>query len=172
MKNELTITIIACTVIFSGMGYLAYDTMNQQISTPVKTASIPIQSTVDDILSNEKYSVNYFAQHPKTTKTILADGTTLTMTLVGMTIPENNKLPWGFVEGMVANPVPGHPVIVQFFKSLDDVPVHVAQIDLNDDNSYEYKFRVLAINEGITTHVFEGDYFVKIFKTVYTPGST
>lgn len=72
----------------------------------------------------------------------------------------------GIIEGKVKNPAPGYPVIVQFFKSLDEDPIHLAQIDLNDDNSFEYQFRLLSVEEGKTTHFFEGDYYVKIFKTI------
>ena len=160
MKNEITVTIIACAVIFSGIGLLAFDTVNQQTITP----------SDNDILKTEKYSVEYLSEHPQITKTSLGDGTTQIKTLMGMIIPEDNKLPWAFVEGTVSNAAPGHPVIIQIFKSLDESPVHVAQIDLNDDNSFAYKFRVLSVIDGVTNHLYEGDYFVKTFKIVTTPG--
>ena len=84
-------------------------------------------------------------------------------------IPENNTLPWAFVEGMIENPAPGYPVIIQFFndKSGDD-PMHVAQTDVNDDDTYEYKFRVRDVDAqtGQTINVFEGIYTVKVFKVI------
>jgi len=83
-------------------------------------------------------------------------------------IPEDNKFPWGTVTGKVINPALGHPVIIKFYKSLDEIPVHIAQIDLNDDNTFEYKFRLFSIDDGITTHIFEGEYYIEIFKTVNT----
>jgi len=52
--------------------------------------------------------------------------------------PEENSLPWGFVEGKIASPVAGYPVIIQIFK----------------DN-------------GQTTKLYDGDYQVTIFKVVY-----
>lgn len=79
--------------------------------------------------------------------------------------PSSNTLPWGFVEGKVANHVEGYPVIIQIFKN--NHAVHFAQTDIGDDGIYEYKFRVLNSDKGHTTKLFEGDYSVKIFKVVY-----
>ncbi len=172
MKNELTVTIIACAIIFSGVGVLAFDTMNHKTMTPDKLVFTPTQLIDEDKSTHEKYSVKSLSKNPKITYIPSTDGTTQVQTIVGMTIPENNKHPWGFVEGKVDKPAPGHPVIIQFYRSLDEIPVHIAQIDLNPDNSFNYRFRVLSIDDGITTHIFEGDYFVKIFKTVITEGQT
>jgi len=79
--------------------------------------------------------------------------------------PESNSLPWAFVEGKIANHVEGYPVIIQIFKEND--AVHFAQTDVNSNGSYEYKFRVLNSENGITSKIFDGDYSVKIFKVVY-----
>jgi hypothetical protein len=79
--------------------------------------------------------------------------------------PEENSLPWGFVEGKIANPVAGYPVIIQIFK--DDEAIHFAQTDVSEDGSYEYKFRVLNVENDQTTKIFDGDYYVTIFKVVY-----
>ena len=79
--------------------------------------------------------------------------------------PEENSLPWGFVEGKIANPVAGYPVIIQIFK--DDEAVHFAQTDVSEDGNYEYKFRVLTVENDQTTKIFDGDYHVTIFKVVY-----
>jgi len=79
--------------------------------------------------------------------------------------PETNTLPWGFVEGKIANHVEGYPVIIQIFK--DNDAVHFAQTNVEQDGTYEYKFRVLYSDNGFTTKIFEGDYSVKIFKVVY-----
>ncbi len=172
MKKELTITIIVCAVVFSGISLLAFATVNQETITPVKSDSSPISPSDNDILKTEKYSVEYLSKHPQITRTSLGDGTTQIKTLMGMTIPKDNTLPWAFVEGTVSNAAPGHPVIVQIFKSLDDIPIHVAQVDLNDDNSFAYKFRVYSVIDGVANHLYEGDYFVKTFKTVITQGQT
>ncbi|MCH9657490.1 hypothetical protein K0U27_02155 [archaeon] len=79
--------------------------------------------------------------------------------------PENNSLPWAFVEGKIANPVEGYPVVIQIFKNND--AVHFAQTDVGPDGEYEYKFRVLNSENGVTSKFFEGEYLVKIFKVVY-----
>jgi len=86
-------------------------------------------------------------------------------TTIQMNIPVENTLPWGFVEGKIANHVSDYPVIMQIYK--DDEAYHFAQTNVNDDGSYEYKFRVLDINTERTINVFQGDYTVKIFKVVY-----
>lgn len=112
-----------------------------------------------------------FAEESQTTTTKLDDEISLEKTVTTMSIPENNTLPWGAVKGKVNDPSQGYPVIIQFFKSLDEDPIHVAQVSLKGDDSFEYKFRVLSIDDGEITHFFEGDYYVKIFKVVNTPRS-
>ncbi|MEX0764855.1 MAG: hypothetical protein WEC35_02175 [Nitrosopumilaceae archaeon] len=84
---------------------------------------------------------------------------------IPMHIVADNKLPWGFVEGKVVNPVEGYPVIIQIYK--DGKPVHFAQTDVKEDGSYEYKFRVRNVDGDQVINIFQGDYTVKIFKTVY-----
>ena len=59
----------------------------------------------------------------------------LEKTVLPFSAPKDNKLPWGFVEGKVANPVEGHPVIIQIFKNGE--PVHFAQTDVKNDGSFE-----------------------------------
>ena len=110
-----------------------------------------------------------FAESSQTTSSRLDDGTSLEKTVTMMNVPENNTLPWGAVKGKVNDPAQGYPVIIQFFKSIEEDPVHVAQVDIKGDGSFEYRFRVLSVDEGQTTHFFEGDYVVKIFKVVNTP---
>jgi hypothetical protein len=79
--------------------------------------------------------------------------------------PEENSLPWGFIEGKIEKPVAGYPVIIQIFKN--DEPAHFAQTDVGENGNYEYKFRVLNKENNQTTKIFEGDYYVTIFKVVY-----
>ena len=110
-----------------------------------------------------------FAEPSQTTSLRIDDDTSLEKTVTVMNIPEDNTLPWGTVKGKINDPTQGHPVIIQFFKSIDEDPVHVAQVGIKGDGSYEYRFRILSIDEGQTTHYFEGDYIVKIFKVVNTP---
>ena len=85
--------------------------------------------------------------------------------VISMHIPEDNTLPWGFVEGKIINAAEGHPVIIQIYKNGE--PVQFAQTDVKEDGSYEYKFRVRNIDGDQAINIFQGDYTVKIFKTVY-----
>ena len=90
----------------------------------------------------------------------------LETTTTTLSIPENNKLSWGTVYGASSDVAERYPVIIQFYKG--DEAVHVAQVDVNGDGSYEYKFRVknLDHNTGEVTDIFHGDYTVKIFKVI------
>ena len=84
--------------------------------------------------------------------------------IISMNIPEDNTLPWGFVEGKIINAAEGYPVIIQIYKNGE--PVHFAQTDVKKDGSYEYKFRVRNVDGDQVINIFQGDYTVKIFKTV------
>ena len=94
-------------------------------------------------------------------------------TILQMYISKDNKLPWGFVEGKILNHVVGYPVIIQIFDNNELITgnsvgaVHFAQTPVNEDGSYEYKFRVLDSEQGHITKIFDGSYTVKIFKVVY-----
>ena len=114
-------------------------------------------------------NVPAFAETSQTTVIKLDDELSLEKTVTVMSIPENNTFPWGAIKGKVNDPSQGYPVIIQFFKSIEDDPIHVAQVNLKGDDSFEYKFRVLSIDEGKVTYFFEGDYTVKIFKVINTP---
>ena len=91
----------------------------------------------------------------------------LEKTTTMMTIPQDNTLPWGTVIGAPSDYVERYPVIIQFYKGTD--PVHVAQVDVKGDGSYEYKFRVRNVDNstGEIINVFEGQYTVKIFKVIH-----
>ena len=112
--------------------------------------------------------VNSFAES-QTTVVPLDDELLLEQTIMNMNVPKDSELPWAFVEGKINNPAPDHPVIIQFFNEQSgDKPMHVAQTEVRDNDTYEYKFRVIDVDPatGETIHVFEGDYVVKIFKVV------
>lgn len=99
----------------------------------------------------------------------LDDEVSLEKITTTMNVPKDNTLPWGTVRGTIDDPAQGYPVIIQFFSEENiDEPVHIAQVDVKGDDTYEYKFRVLSIDEGKITHFFEGDYTVKIFKVIDT----
>ena len=86
-------------------------------------------------------------------------------TTISMNIPSENTLPWGYVEGTIENHAQDYPVIIQI--SDKENPVHFAQVDVNDDGSYEYKFRVRDVSNGNIVNVFYGNYDVVIYKVVY-----
>ena len=96
------------------------------------------------------------------------DGIQLTKTVVSMTISSDNTMPWGFIEGSVENHAEGYPVIVQIYQN--DEPIHFAQTDVNEDGTYEYKFRARNIDGDNVVNVYEGDYEVKIFKSKQITG--
>ena len=96
------------------------------------------------------------------------DGIQLTKTVVSMTISSDNTMPWGFIEGTVENYAEGYPVIVQIYQN--DEPIHFAQTDVDEDGTYEYKFRAKNIDGDKVVNVYEGDYEVKIFKSVQITG--
>ena len=95
------------------------------------------------------------------------DEISLQRTIVLMNIPEDDKFPWGLVKGKPSDYVERYPVIIQFFK--EDEPIHVAQVNVKGDGSYEYKFRIRNIdsNTGQIINIFEGQYTVKIFKVIH-----
>ena len=83
-----------------------------------------------------------------------------------MSVPQENKLPWGTVRGEATDYVERYPVIIQFYKGED--PVHFAQVDVKGDGSYEYKFRVRNLDSSTNefVNIFEGDYTVKIYRVI------
>ncbi len=90
--------------------------------------------------------------------------TTIEEKQIKMTIPSDNALPWAFVEGTAYNMVDGNPIIIQIYK--DEKPVHFAQVNVKNDGTYQYQFRVRDVTDNKITNIFEGDYTVKIFKTI------
>jgi len=96
------------------------------------------------------------------------DGIQLTETIVTMSISSDNALPWGFIEGNVENYAEGYPVIVQIYQNNE--PVHFAQTNVTEDGTYEYKFRARNIDGDNIVNVYEGDYEVKIFKSIQITG--
>ena len=96
------------------------------------------------------------------------NGIQLTKTVVPMVISSDNTMPWGFIEGTVDNYAEGYPVIVQIYQN--DKPIHFAQTDVNEDGTYEYKFRARNIDGDNVVNVYEGDYEIKIFKSKQITG--
>ncbi len=108
------------------------------------------------------------------TEVISIDGNIgIEKTTLTFSVPNDNNLPWAFVEGKIVNPVLDYPVIIQIYDNDDQITgndvgaVHFAQADVSEDGTYEYKFRVKDIDGEKIVNIFEGDYTVKIFKVVY-----
>ena len=152
--------------------------MNKQIAV---FSSTIMAIMLVSIISNSSFAENQISQ---TELLPLNDSIGLEKTTLVMSVPENNHLPWGYVEGKISNPVLEYPVIIQIYdiddyKELDLVnfedknlvnelgTVHFAQTDVNDDGTYQHQFRVLGYDANGDKNYLEGDYIVKIFKVVY-----
>lgn len=94
------------------------------------------------------------------------DDISLEKTSSTMHVPSDKSFFWGAVKGKASEYAERYPVIIQFFKG--DQPVHVAQVKVKGDGSYEYKFKIRNTddNTGKITNIFEGKYTVKIFKVI------
>jgi hypothetical protein len=101
------------------------------------------------------------------TVTPINEKLSLEKTITTMNIPQENTLPFGAVSGVVSDHVEGYPAIIQFYKGGE--PVHVAQVDVKEDGSYEYKFRARSVdnNTGEITNIFEGQHTIKISIVVH-----
>ncbi len=135
--------------------------MNKSVNTiALVTAAVLIGSLMST-------STSFADEQESQTEIISIDGTIgIEKTTMSLFAPSDNILPWGFVEGKILNHVSDYPVIIQIYDSEGDA-VHFAQTNVEDDGSYEYRFRVLSINDNQVTKIFEGDYSVKIFKVIY-----
>lgn len=135
--------------------------MNKSVNTiALVTAAVLIGSLMST-------STSFADEQESQTEIISIDGTIgIEKTTLSLFAPSDNTLPWGFVEGKIPNHVSDYPVIIQIYDSEGDA-VHFAQTNVEDDGSYEYRFRVLSINDNQVTKIFEGDYSVKIFKVIY-----
>ena len=101
-----------------------------------------------------------------TTEYIPLDGIMqLEKTTIPMHVPADNQFPWGHVRGTIQNQVDGYDVIIQMYQ--DGAPVHLAQVGVQEDGTYEYRFRALDVTGGEITRIFEGDYEVVVFKVVH-----
>ena len=110
---------------------------------------------------------NIFA-HPHNNITVSAinEKYSLEETVTILDIPKDNTFPWATVSGEASKHVTDYPIIIQIYQDKD--AKHFAQIDGNEDGSYEYKLRIrnLDYNTGEFTNIYEGQYIVKIFKII------
>ena len=148
--------------------------LNKKI--PIISKNIIFTSIIASILFTTVIAnANSFAEpiESQTEITPINNSMGIEKTTLQMHISKDNKLPWGFIEGKISNPVVDYPVIIQIFDNDEIITgnsvgaVHFAQTPVNEDGSYEYKFRVLDSEQGQITKIFDGSYTVKIFKVVY-----
>ena len=148
--------------------------LNKEITMMSK--NIMFASLIASILFTTVISnANSFAEpiESQTEITPINNSMGIEKTTLQMYISKDNKLPWGFVEGKISHYVADYPVIIQIFDNNEIITgnsvgaVHFAQTPVNEDGSYEYKFRVLDSYQGQITKIFDGSYTVKIFKVVY-----
>ncbi len=164
MKTSIlvTISIIAISVIgASTMLYLTMPTDNLENDVkqiPIVEIENTPELTPQELITEVKY--------PHVEIIPLDDNLNLVKTTIIFTIDKNNELPFGYISGNIDNPAIGYPVIIQIYKAIDGDPVHIAQVDLEDDGSYNYSMRVLSIDDGKITRYFEGEYLVKIITVV------
>jgi len=119
--------------------------MNKSVNTiALVTAAVLIGSLMST-------STSFADEQESQTEIISIDGTIgIEKTTVSLFASSDNILPWGFVEGKILNHVSDYPVIIQIYDSEGDA-VHFAQTNVEDDGSYEYRFRVLSINDNQVT---------------------
>jgi len=147
--------------------------LNKKITTMNTTMVVCIVASV--LFTTVMINTNSFAEpvESQTVITPINDSIGIEKTTLQMSISKDNKLPWGFVEGKVSNPVADYPVIIQIFDNNKIISgnnvgaVKFTQIPISEDGSYVYKFRVLDSNQEKTIKLFDGSYTVKIFKVVY-----
>ena len=112
-------------------------------------------------------SMSLASDEQSNTEIIPIDGSIgIEKTVVSLHASSDNILPWGYVEGKINNHVSDYPVIIQIYDD-DGEAIHFAQTSVEQDGSYEYRFRVLSVDDGEIIKIFEGDYTVNIFKVIY-----
>ena len=107
------------TIFATGSKGTKISTRNLAMLCLFGTLSVAFASSLD---------TSAYAESSQTTVTKIDDEKSLEKTVTVMSVPEDNRLPWGSVYGKVKDPVQGYPVIIQFFKSIEEDPVHVAQV--------------------------------------------
>ncbi len=111
-------------------------------------------------------SMIFAIAHAESQTELLPIGNSLALekTILNFQVNPDNNLPWGYVEGMVANHAKGYPVIIQIYS--ENLPVHFAQASVGEDGTYEYKFRVKNVDGENTVNIFNGAYTVVVTKVV------
>jgi hypothetical protein len=140
----------------------------------MKKTTLLLANGIVGIVLISLFSNSFADEQFSNTEVISIDGNIgIEKTTLTFSVPNDNNLPWAFVEGKIANPVLDYPVVIQIYDNDDQITgndvgaVHFAQANVSEDGTYEYKFRVKDIDGEKIVNIFEGDYTVKIFKVVY-----
>ncbi len=140
----------------------------------MKKTTLLLANGIVGIVLISLFSSSFADEQFSNTEVISIDGNIgIEKTTLTFSVPNDNNLPWAFVEGKITNPVLDYPVIIQIYDNDDQITgndvgaVHFAQADVSEDGTYEYKFRVKDIDGEKIVNIFEGDYTVIIFKVVY-----
>ena len=140
----------------------------------MKKTTLLLANGIVGIVLISLFSSSFADAQFSNTEVISIDGNIgIEKTTLTFSVPNDNNLPWAFVEGKIANQVLDYPVVIQIYDNDDQITgndvgaVHFAQADVSEDGTYEYKFRVKDIDGEKIVNIFEGDYTVKIFKVVY-----
>ena len=113
------------------------------------------------------FSISFADEQISTTRIIPIDETiAIEKTVLFFHAPEEPSHYWGYVEGKIANHVPGFAVVIEMYNEKESFPRY-SQVDVNEDGYYEYKFRVKNVHDGELVWKMEGDYKITIFKVVY-----
>ncbi len=113
------------------------------------------------------FSISFADEQISNTSIIPIDWTiAIEKTILFFHAPEEPSHYWGYVEGKIANHVPGFAVVIEMYNEKESFPRY-SQVDVNEDGYYEYKFRVKNVHDGELVWKMEGDYKITIFKVVY-----
>ena len=113
------------------------------------------------------FSISFSDEQISTTRIIPIDETiAIEKTILFFHAPEEPSHYWGYVEGKIANHVPGFAVVIEMYNEKESFPRY-SQVDVNEDGYYEYKFRVKNVHDGELVWKMEGDYRITIFKVVH-----
>jgi len=116
------------------------------------------------------FSISFADEQISNTRIIPIDETiAIEKTTLFFHTPEEPSHYWGYVEGKIANHVPGFAVIIEMYNEKESLPRY-SQVDVNEDGYYEYKFRVKSVHDGELVWKMEGDYRITIFKVVHLDG--
>ena len=92
---------------------------NQKIFAMVILSVIVIFSSSSFVFAHPHSGQIFISEHthqPQTEYIPINGIIGIEKTSLTFNAPGENSLPWGFVEGKIANPVAGYPVIIQIFK--------------------------------------------------------